>query len=212
VNVAGACALTALAAALSACGPSEPAPRAAAQPSYGDAPIPGAAFTSGTLAERYFPLVDGYVYSYATMSGNGDTGVLVSTAARGSPTHGELRSSAGARRFEYTPQGVVSAATGAFILKEPLVVGSSWRGEHGGVTRIEGVDLMVSVLGGTFKGCVRTIEERGGDVPARYDTTFCPDVGVVALEVASGMSLERAELKSYAPPVRIGPDGLVRTQ
>ncbi len=146
------------------------------------------------------------------MSENGDAGVLVSTVARRSPAYGELRSSTGARRFEYTPAGVVSVTTGAFILKEPLVVGSSWRGEHGGVTRIEGTELVVSVPGGTFKGCVRTVEQRGGDVPARYDTTFCPDVGVVALEVASGMSLERAELKSYAPPVRIGPDGLVRTQ
>jgi hypothetical protein len=40
---------------------------------------------------------------------------------------------------------------------------------------------------------------------------FCPDVGVVALEVVSGMSLERAELKSYAPPVNIGPSGVVTT-
>lgn len=202
--------VAALAVALGACGPSEPASRAPADPFMAGAEAQ--AFTSGTPAERFFPLVDGYIYSYATMSGTGDTGVLVSTAARRSPTHGELRSSSGSRRFEYTPEGVVSVATGSFILKEPLAPGSSWRGEHGGVTRIEGADLVVTVLGGTFKGCLRTIEERGGDVPARYDTTFCPDVGVVALEVASGMSLERAELKSYAPPVRIGPDGLVRTQ
>jgi hypothetical protein len=194
--------------ALAACGPPEPPPRTSADAPY----VPREAFSSGSAVERYFPLVDGYIYSYATMSESGDMGVLNATAARSSPLAGELRSSASARRFEYTPEGVVSAANGAFILKTPLTPGSTWRGEHGGVTRIDATDLAITVLAGSFAGCVRTVEERGGDRPARYITVFCPDVGVIALEVTSGMTLERAELKSYAPPVRIGPDGLVRTQ
>jgi hypothetical protein len=52
-----------------------------------------------------------------------------------------------------------------------------------------------------------TIEERGGDVRATYTTTFCPDVGIVLLEVDAGMQSERAELRSYGPPVFIGPPG-----
>ncbi len=63
MNASAIGALTALAVALIACGPSEPAPRAGAQPFHGNEAGQGAAFTSGTLAERYFPLVDGYVYS-----------------------------------------------------------------------------------------------------------------------------------------------------
>jgi hypothetical protein len=43
-------------------------------------------------------------------------------------------------------------------------------------------------------------------------TTFCPDVGIVLLEAASGAAIERAELKSYGPPVEIGPDGLSVTK
>jgi hypothetical protein len=168
--------------------------------------------TSGTPLERYFPLRDGHIHSYVTMTETGEPGALVATARRTSPTHGELRVSARARRFAYAPEGVVNADNGAFVLKGPLVPGSAWPGEHGGVTRVDGADLVITVAAGTFAGCVRTVEERGGDVPARYTTVFCPDMGVVALEVASGMSLERAELKSYARPVHIGPDGLVTTK
>ncbi|NUQ75984.1 MAG: hypothetical protein HUU21_20785 [Polyangiaceae bacterium] len=167
--------------------------------------------SSGTPLERYFPLVDSHIYSYATMTETGDPGALVLTARRAFPTHGELRASARARRFTYVPEGVVSADSGAFVLKAPLVPGNSWPGEHGGATRIDAVELSVTVPAGSFAGCVRTVEERGGDVPVRYTTVFCPDIGVVVLEVTSGMGLERAELKSYAPPVFIGPDGVVTT-
>lgn len=196
--------------ALIACTSSDPPPASSAASTFGA----GArtSVSSGTPLERYFPLIDGYIYSYVTMTETGEPGALLLTARRSSPTSGELRVSARARRFAYAPEGVVSADSGAFLLKTPLVTGSSWPGEHGGVTRIDATDLAVTVPAGAFAGCVRTVEERRGDVPARYTTVFCPDIGVVALEVTSGMSLERAELKSYAPPVFIGPDGLVTTK
>ena len=56
-------------------------------------------------------------------------------------------------------------------------------------------------------GDVVTIEERGGDVRVTYTTTFCPDVGIVILEVDTGLQHERAELRSYGPPVFIGSPG-----
>jgi hypothetical protein len=201
-----------LASTLLACGSSEPPPTSVGPPAWETSGSMMPSASSGTPLERYFPLVDGHIYSYATMTETGEPGALVLTARRASPTYGELRVSARARRFAYAPEGVVNADTGAFLLKAPLVPGSSWPGEHGGVTRVDAADLVVTVPAGSFTGCVRTVEERRGDVPVRYTTVFCPDIGVVALEVASGMSLERAELKSYAPPVFIGPNGLVTTQ
>lgn len=207
--------IAALALALLGCGSSEPPPPAHAGSTYepgGSPASPTSATSSGTSLERYFPLVNGYIYSYATMTETGEPGVLTLTAQRSSPMFGELRVASRLRRFAYTPEGVVNADIGAFLLKAPLAPGNSWRGEHGGLTRVDAADLVVAVPAGTFRGCVRTVEERRGDVPIRYTTVFCPDIGVVALEVVSGMSLERAELKSYAPPVQIGPDGVVTTQ
>jgi hypothetical protein len=86
-------------------------------------------------------------------------------------------------------------------------MGTSWRGEHGGQSRIAKTALTVDAPAGHYEGCVQTIEERLGDRPVKYATTFCPEVGVVALEAATGANFERATLKSYAPPLRMREDG-----
>ncbi len=170
---------------------------------------------SGSEVERFFPLVDGNVYHYVTLDEMNGEGLLVARVLRVDAARGELQFPAGARRFEYTPEGVRLVSGGgrldeAFVLKRPIEVGSSWRGEHGGQTRIIAVGAAVDVPAGHFDGCVQTLEERGGDRPTKYATTFCPDVGVVVLEAAAGANFERAELKTYGPPVAIGPDGLKR--
>jgi hypothetical protein len=96
------------------------------------------------------------------------------------------------------------------VLKLPLAVGTSWRGEHGGQSRILNVAASVDTPAGHYEGCVQTLEERLGDQPTRYATTFCPEVGVVQVEVATGANYERAALKSYAPPMRMRNDGTDR--
>ncbi len=98
------------------------------------------------------------------------------------------------------------------MLKQPLAVGTTWRGEHGGTTRILSIAASVEVPRAISEGCVQTLEERLGDRPVKYATTFCPGVGVVMLEAASGASLERASLKSYAAPIEVGLDGVDRFQ
>lgn len=163
--------------------------------------------TSGTDAERFFPLVHGHIWQYATSSDEGDRGVLVLRAHRTDARHGELRTPSGARRIEYMPEGVGLAGLGVFILKTPLAPGTTWRGEHGGTARITESNATVDVPAGRFSGCVIAVEERGGDRPVRYTTTFCPDVGITRLSVEAGLASERAELRSYGPPVSIGPDG-----
>jgi len=87
----------------------------------------------------------------------------------------------------------------SYVLKLPLLEGTSWRGEHGGQSRILKVDLAFDTGAGHHEGCVQTMEERLGDRPTRYSTIFCPEIGVVQVEVATGANFERATLKSYAP-------------
>jgi hypothetical protein len=169
---------------------------------------------SGTALERYFPLVDGMIYHYVTENEMGEAGLLIARASRTSESGGQLRFPTGSKRFEYVADGITVTVDGsaAYVLKQPLAAGASWRGEHGGTTRILSIAASVEVPQGHFDGCVQTLEERLGDHPVRYATTFCPGVGVVMLEAASGASLERASLKSYASPLEFGPDGTDRFQ
>jgi hypothetical protein len=163
---------------------------------------------SGSPVERFFPLVDGMVYAYSTTNEVGEEGMLIGRVFRADAKHGELRFPRGTKPFEFAPDGVMLAGSqGSYVLKAPIAVGTSWRGEHGGQSRILKVDVAADPPAGHYEGCVQTLEERSGDRATRWATTFCPDVGVVLLEVATGSNYERASLKSYAPPMRMRPDG-----
>jgi hypothetical protein len=193
---------------LTACGgPPPPASSPWLVPSEGQKDV-----ASGTPLERFFPLVDGMVYTYRTTNEVGEEGILIARVHRTDAQHGELRFPTGAKIFEFAPDGVVlKARTGdAYVLKAPLEVGKSWRGEHGGNTRVLSVTVAAETPAGHQEGCVQTMEERLGDRPVRYATVFCPAVGVVSLEVATGANYERAELKTYAPPMRMKADGTER--
>ena len=198
---------------LSACGPAVVGTGAFTAPSTGATDV-----TSGAEVERFFPLVDGNVYHYVSLGLRGEEQLFPARVFRVDATHGELRLPAGARRFEYTEDGVKLVRGDGrmqeegFVLKSPLVAGNTWRGEHGGTTTLIDIGVAVDVPAGHFTGCLQTIEDRRGDRPKRYATTFCPDVGVVVIEVQSGGDVVRAELKSYGAPTVIGPDGSVRIQ
>lgn len=151
--------------------------------------------------ERLFPLEDGKIYHYATREG-ADTGMLVAKVSRRDPTHGELRLSNATKRFVIAPDGVAYDG-GAYVLKQPLEVGTSWSGEHGGTTKIVATDAVVDVPAGRHVACVRTVEEGGRTPGARYESTYCPGVGMVLLVVSAGGTEARAELKSYGLPVKI---------
>jgi hypothetical protein len=195
---------------LSACG-SAPPPAASSpwlQPSEGQKDV-----ASGTPFERFFPLVDGMVYTYATMNEVGEDGLLVTRVFRVDARHGELRFPTGAKRFEFVADGVTLAGRpgeATYVLKAPIAVGTTWRGEHGGQSRILSTTAAVDTPAGHYDNCVQTLEERLGDKPVRYATTFCPDTGVVMIEAATGANFERASLKSYAPPMRMKADGSER--
>lgn len=159
--------------------------------------------SSSTAAERYFPLVDGTVFNYATQNEARGNGVLIARVHRVDATHGDLVFPTGRKRFSYTPEGVRILPSGDFVLAAPVVRGATFRGQNGGRAVIEETSLVIDVKAGSFKDCVRVVEERGGDRRARYATTFCPDVGIVVLEAESGELYERAELVSAGPAVNI---------
>ncbi len=170
---------------------------------------------SSFACESWFPLVEGKLYQYATRTGDGTPGILGARVHRTSDTLGELRMPAGTRRFQYGPEGLHTLdknGVWVFVFKLPVDPGVTWRGEHGGKTRWEAGGLAVDVKAGHFDGCGRVVEERGGDRPARFVTTFCPKVGVVLLEASQGETEERAELTYFGEPFDVGPEGTKRVQ
>jgi hypothetical protein len=198
-----------LALALIGCGATSDGTAAAAHSPWLAPPTGSANVTSGSAIERFFPLVDGMVYTYLTENEVADRGLLVARVHRIDATHGELRFPNGAKGFELSPQGVRLVGRGetSFVLQTPLAKGTRWRGEHGGNSEILEATVSIDTPAGHYDGCVRTLEQRLGDRPTRYATTFCPDVGVVQIEVATGANFERATLKSYAPAMRMRDDG-----
>lgn len=181
-----------------------------------DAGLSGA--SSGSEIERYFPLKDGTLYQYRTekiREGPVASGVLMVKVHRSTSIKGELLKPSGTQAFEFTSLGIATQTkTGApaFLLKLPLDQANTWLGPHGGKTHIQALNVEAVTKAGEFKGCVKTLEERGGDAPLRIATTLCPDVGIVILEVQSGAEVERAELTYFGPPIEIGPDGVQRVE
>jgi hypothetical protein len=205
-----------LAAIAAGCGGAGETPAPA--PGWNRAPDGAKGVSSGSEAERFFPLVDGNAYHYETVALGDEAvsqgGLLMTRVHRSGPTTGELRMPSGTRRIEYVPDGVVSTSkTGerTYVLKMPLSQGNAWPGEHGGQTRITAVGVSITVPAGNYTGCISTEELRGGDAPMRVTTTYCPDVGIVSLEAQGGARVERAQLKQYGPPVDLGPEGLTRS-
>jgi len=167
--------------------------------------------SSGLPIERYFPIVHDHLWSYHWTTDDGQRSTLIVRARRVKAEEGELLAPGGTKRFVYLPDGIGLTDRNAYVLKTPLTVGTTWRGEHGGISRIETVGTTITTGAGRFVDCLVTIEERGGDVQATYTTTFRPDVGIVVLDVEGGMQHERAKLESYGPPVSIGPPGTTLT-
>lgn len=151
--------------------------------------------------EYYFPLEDGKIYHYLTKEG-GETGMLVAKVHRPQQHRGELRVSNGTKRFMYVADGVTYVG-GAYVLKAPLEAGATWPGEHGGTTKITATDAVVQVPAGKFSSCVRTVEEGGRPAHSRYESTFCPGIGIVQLVVSADGNESRAELKAYGMPIKI---------
>ena len=177
-------------------------------------PAPGtvqpAASAPSAGPAKYFPLQTGHIYQYAVEGESGE-GVMMTRVTRADAQGGDLQGPRGTKTFQYVPDGVVLATGGTlpvYVLKTPLQVGTKWRGQAGSTVEITEVGAKVEVPAGAYADCIKTVEQRGGDRPMRVATTYCADTGIVQLEAASGLVLERAVLKSYGPPLDLGPDGV----
>lgn len=160
--------------------------------------------TSNTPVERYFPLIDGTIYSYRTTAEDGDVGLLVLRARRVDSTHGELLYKNGRRkRFAYTSGGVAIEPSFNLVLASPVQEGATFRGQNGCPARIDGVGVVIDVKAGSYRDCVRVVELCSGDRKIRYTTTLCPDVGIVVMDAEAGTNFDHAELQSMGPPIDI---------
>jgi len=155
---------------------------------------------------RYLPLVDDTVYAYVTQAeGVAEQGVLMLAIKRPRPESVELAIGGRVQRLEIASDGI-RHANGGWLLKSPLSAGAHWKGSFGEV-RVSSLDREIEVPAGRFKGCLETVEEVSSPVQKRATTVFCPDVGIVLLQV-EGMiegeyGVERASLRSYGPRVDI---------
>lgn len=174
------------------------------------APPPKARVSSGTLTERFLPLVDGHLYQYEFETGEGQRGVLTARIQRSDASHGAWLLPGGGNAFVYAEDGVKSETPegSSYVLKLPLTVGNRWPGQHLTTIEIRRTDASITVPSGSFTNCIETHETRGGDVPLEIVAVFCPDVGMVTRAVASGPKRERLTLKSFGEPVDLGPDGV----
>jgi hypothetical protein len=160
--------------------------------------------SSGSAVETYFPLEQGRLYTYATRDG-AENGTVSFKVERPDPTHGKLVvvGSNSAKRFVYEKDGVAYEG-GAYILKAPLEVGTSWPGEHGGHAKITKTDASATGADGkSYSSCVVTQEDGMRPPSSRYTTTYCPGVGMVLFEVVTNQGDARGELKYYGPPIKM---------
>jgi hypothetical protein len=155
----------------------------------------------------YAPLEAGTVMAYETHSEeSGDRGVVIWRVRR--PREGliELDDGGHVERLEVEPNAL-RHATGGYWLKAPLEEGACWQGRNGEVC-VKSLDRRIEVPAGRFTECLETEELRGNESTGmRTTTVFCPNVGMVMLEVEAWavgtVALERAELRSYGPAVDI---------
>jgi len=150
---------------------------------------------------RYLPLEDDTVFSYETrMEPGGERGLLVLEVRRRRPELAELVVAGRAQRLNVSPTSI-ELVTGGALLRAPLTVGASWRGDFGRV-RVTNVSRSVTVPAGAFSGCVETVEEMtSAEGTKRTTTVFCPGVGIALRETEveqdGAQGSDRIELKSF---------------
>lgn len=155
--------------------------------------------------EVYFPLHDGHIFQYTVRGQDGRDGFLITKVARRDET---ATLTTGERVTHLTVRGDgIYNDSGYYLLKLPLHVGAEWSGSRGVVSVVR-VGQDVETGAGKFVECVVTREVTQGTVEIRTaEMTFCPNVGLVRLEVkALGDELTQVELATlqyYGPPIDV---------
>ncbi|MCA9630894.1 MAG: hypothetical protein KC766_24680 [Myxococcales bacterium] len=202
------CAATfALGLLVAACGDSEPPPSA-----------PPKASIAETAVARFLPLPNDFVYTYDTYSDGRRIGNLWIQVDHVRDQRVDLKVGSRVTHLELASDGVRDIG-GGWVLKAPLQVGAEFPGKNGRV-RITRTDVPIETPAGSFRGCLETQEDAGGaEAQSRVTTLYCPDVGIVRLDIMTqeGNELveERAVLRSFAKRVDInslGDEALPETE
>jgi hypothetical protein len=121
-------------------------------------------------------------------------------------------------RYRVTEDGVQQAQlTGdtaytpyAYLLKAPLVVGTTWRTVQGYRVHISAVELSCAVSAGTFTACVETLQEAEPTPESRVLTQrrFAPEVGLIwqqrrLFENETLRRIDTMELQKLPEPIRL---------
>jgi hypothetical protein len=157
--------------------------------------------TEATAVQRYFPLRAGYVWTYAERVVTASQTVLLQrrvTLTVHSKHENEYvahwdfqsgRTHLPNVRYRLVQDGVQQAqlmddtayTPFAYLLKAPLLMGTTWRTVHGYDVRITALGFFRTVPAGTFGACVETMQEAEPTPESRMLTQYCfaPDIGLV---------------------------------
>lgn len=179
---------------------------------------------------RYFPLRVGYIWAYAERTVTATQTVLlqrqvtftVQSHHQGEyVAHWDFRSGRTRLpnvRYRVTDDGVQQAQLTAdtvytpfaYLLKAPLVVGTTWRSVQGYKVRISGVEIVCAVPAGTFATCVETLREAEPTPESRIETRhrFAPDVGLVwqerrLFQYGTLTRIDTMELQKLPEPIQL---------
>ncbi|HEY7491076.1 MAG TPA: hypothetical protein VIH59_08215 [Candidatus Tectomicrobia bacterium] len=161
----------------------------------------GARTAEATAVQRYFPLRAGYVWTYAERVVTASQTVLLqrrvtltvhSRHDNEYVAHWDFQSGQTHLpnvRYRMTQDGVQQAQLAddtaytpfAYLLKAPLLIGTTWRTIHGDDVRITALGLSYTVPAGTFDACIETLQEAEPTPESRMLTRYCfaPDIGLV---------------------------------
>lgn len=160
--------------------------------------------------EKFFPLGDGYVYTYETFDDEGRVqDMMLLRVRRPEPGRAELHTASGVRDLSITVDSI-RRQRGGFVLRAPLEKGAQWDGDNGGITIVQDVDVKLTVPAGSFHACIQTVEEINGTTRGRITSVYCPTVGLARMTVEQWERGERDskrfDLRSYGPPVNLDAD------
>jgi hypothetical protein len=183
-----------------------------------------------TAVRRYFPLRVGYVWTYSERVRTATQDLLLQRQVTLTVqshhqdeyvAHWDFQSGRTRLpnvRYRIRDDGVQEAQlTGdtvytpfAYLLKAPLVVGTTWRTIHGYQVRISAVKASCVVPAGTYDACVETLQDAEPMPESRMRTRrrFAPDVGIVwqqrhLFQYESLSRIDTMELQRLPEPLRL---------
>ncbi len=133
--------------------------------------------------QQLYPLAKGNVWSYSVDTGH-ERVLSISRVVSSAGNQYEVSNNRSPSvKYEVRAEGIYQPAHEAWLLRGPIAVGREWDAASGRTARIRDVDMSMNTQAGTFRRCVR-VEETGGADGRKVVTTYCPDVGPVAVHAS----------------------------